>query len=272
MWIYGAPVHNRASIRVAVESTVCIFCDIELKRWFSKSHFRTGYTTGVPPYEDGIPWVDRDVNVCEQCGWWTVKELKHITYGYTHHESRFGATAGLKNLDLSDQSIPLSEIRGYLHRQYSGRYEVDPWRFEHVVADVYANLGYRTRVTSRSKDGGIDIVLDGPADSTIGVQVKRYKGRIAVDQIRAFTGALVASGLTHGIFVTTSTFTKSAEKLAADLDLRGIGIELLDHRRFFEALEIGQRNTFDHLDDPSFRIRVLPLEEDTGDPESGWAI
>ena len=49
----------------------------------------------------------------------------------------------------------------------------------------FGDLGYRARVTAYSGDDGIDVILDGDDDKAVGVQVKRYKNRIEVDQIRS---------------------------------------------------------------------------------------
>jgi restriction system protein len=152
-----------------------------------------------------------------------------------------------------------------LRRCFTNRQLIDPWKLEDVVASVYRGLGFHARVTGRTRDGGIDVVLDGDNGETIGVQVKRYKDTVRVDQIRAFVGALVEGHFTKGIFITTSAFTKGAPQCTAKVAERGIAIELLDSDRFYAALDISQQNVFDHLTDPNYRMDMCPLTETTPD-------
>jgi restriction system protein len=76
-----------------------------------------------------------------------------------------------------------------------------------VVGSVFADLGFESIVTGYQNDGGIDVILKDRMGSTIGVQVKRYRNRIDVRSIRELAGALLAGGMTRGIFVTTSDYT-----------------------------------------------------------------
>jgi restriction system protein len=136
--------------------------------------------------------------LCEVCGWWYWNNFtEHRLAGTTHPgiTSRHGAVGSLKEFDVSDQTLPIETVRSYLAAKYDARFEVDPLRFEDVVASVYRDIGYQARVTARRGDGGIDIVLDGPDQTTIGVQVKRYKETISVEQIRSFRGRCSLLGL-----------------------------------------------------------------------------
>jgi restriction system protein len=129
-------------------------------------------------------------------------------------------------------------------------------------------MGYNVRVTAYSGDDGIDVILDGPGNDVIGVQVKRYKGSIEVEQIRAFTGALVLGGLTKGIFVTTSRFQAGAVGTVDRLSRRGYRIELMDADRFYDALKIAQRARYEFKDDPTapyFQVRLNDLSMHTVD-------
>jgi restriction system protein len=108
------------------------------------------------------------------------------------------------------------------------------------------------RVTSYSGDEGIDVaILDGEGGETAGIQVKRYQGKISAEQIRSFTGALVLKGMTSGIFVTTSSFQKGAHHVKSVAQARGLAIELVDAKRFYDALRIAQRPVYTTIDVPS---------------------
>lgn len=178
------------------------------------------------------------LGVCPACGWWKYGVGTSIGGNPpTSFEVKF---ASLKILDLTDISIPVSDVRSYLTARYESRFEIHPRMFEEVVASVFRDHGYQARTTAYSGDGGIDVVLDGSNGSTIGVQVKRYKGRIAVDQIRELTGALVIEGHTRGVFVTTSDFQAGAGATAQRSAERGYPIDLVDAAAFLGALKIAQ--------------------------------
>jgi hypothetical protein len=188
---------------------------------------------------------------CSACGWWKLERNVQAEFGTSHpsggywNRRDYGAAGALRSLDLTDLSLPIEEIRAYLIAKYADRFDVHPRTFEEVVRDVMAALGYQARVTSYSNDGGIDVVLDGPNSSSVGVQVKRWRQKIKVEQIRAFLGALMLGGYTRGIFVTTSTFQTGASKIASKAAERAVPIELIDADRFYQALQLSQVNQFD---------------------------
>ncbi|MBC8065302.1 MAG: restriction endonuclease [Chlorobia bacterium] len=140
-------------------------------------------------------------------------------------------------MSLTDINAPLEEVRSYLTARYDQRFEVHPKLFEEVVASVFRDLGYRARATAYTGDDGIDVVmaLDDSSDETTGVQVKRYRDAISVEQLRSLAGALLIGGHTKGVFITTSTFQSGAERTAQISKDRGYEIQLLDAPGFSKA-------------------------------------
>jgi restriction system protein len=195
-----------------------------------------------------------DAYLCQSCGWWylTRRQEGNIISGLYDGESYsqyyghrvFEGSGSLKSLDLTDMRQPLDEVRTYLRVRYQERFDLHPRRFEEIVASVFHDLGYRSRVTAYHSDGGIDVVLDGPSGETVGIQVKRYRGRIRVAQVRELVGALVVGGFTEGIFVTTSSFQAGCGKAAERATSKGIAVRLMDASQFLAALEITQRNVY----------------------------
>jgi hypothetical protein len=249
IWSYDDPDPSVDSIRAAVNELACRYCDSLLTKPITSTISET-QSIWEKKFRDG-GYLDEQiitlVRCCPVCGWWTAKE-----------ESDDGSviqTAGgcgiLQQLDLSDQTVPLQEIRRYLVRRFEKRFSVDPSNFERVVASVYSDLGFTTRVTGRTGDNGIDVVLEGPDNRKIGVQVKRYMHSITVEQIREFVGALVINDLTKGVYVTTSTFQRGAQATVDKAACRGHAIELVDGNRFLQALGIAQRNQYFSLSDPT---------------------
>ncbi len=220
IWRYADKIHEIDLIKNAAGLSTCPFCssNLDLLRDFIEDK-------GVShEYETTI----RQFWACPVCGWWKGNEsFSHSEYGWRFH-SKGGAAASLLGLDLSDISMPVDEVRSYLAAKYEARFQVDPRTFELVVASVFRDHGYLAEATAYSNDGGIDVVLRDESEQRVGVQVKRYKNSIEVDQIRSFAGALLLGGMTKGIFVTTSKFQKGGAETAAKADLRGISIELQD--------------------------------------------
>jgi restriction system protein len=261
IWTYNSNVQSKAAITKAISLLHCAFCGARLVQLASADLEKV-----VPAYSNA----DRDDRIarcCDVCGWWTVSRTYDHTAGSDERglhgvrtKAQLGAAGCLKNFDASDQSVPIAEIRAYLSAKYDVRFNIDPSVFERVVASVYEDCGYKSRVTGRSGDEGIDIILDGPDNSLIGVQVKRYKGAIQVEQLRSLTGSLFLQGITRGIFVTTSGFTRGADDVVQKSALRGIAVELVDARRFYEAMGIAQRNAYRDRNDPTAPFRDVKLQ------------
>lgn len=175
---------------------------------------------------------------CNKCGWWRIIKDVTVSAKVSQLWQFFYGTAGLlKKLDLHNIDIPINEISKYLLAKYEARFSLHPKLFEDVTGQVFKNLGYDTIVTGYSNDGGIDVILEKEGKQ-IGVQVKRYKNKIKVDQIRELTGALFLSGISKGIFVTTSDFQSGASKTVKKSHDRGLPIELINSKRFYDILKL----------------------------------
>ncbi len=190
------------------------------------------------------------IDICAICGFWRIRQDFKSSKGTRdeYYTSVHAATATLRELDLSDISVPLQEARTYLVAKYDARFEMHPRLFEETVASVFKDLGYQVVVTGYSSDGGIDVILHDDS-GTIGVQVKRYKNSIEVEQIRSLTGALVLAGFTKGIFVTTSRFQAGAPDTVQKYSSCGYQIDLVDADRFYETLRLTQRPQYNSVEE-----------------------
>lgn len=235
MWEYGEA--GRLMTISSVGSNDCIYCQTPLLRLPAES------------FEKDIRRLFVQLSICPHCGWWAVYRVLQNGYEQTAGlaESYSGSIGCLKELNLNDISAPLSEVRQYLLARKDSAFDAHPKLFEDVVCSMFKDLGWSARVTAYSGDDGIDVILDGPDGSTIGVQVKRYKKerRIEAEQIRSLAGALLQGGHTRGIFITTSKYRKGASEAAQKLTAIGYPIELIDAERFLAALGIAQHNSFE---------------------------
>jgi restriction system protein len=248
-WVYGDQIRDKDALMSALSAKACIFCQSELKKsgFGALQNFNIGRL---------INSVDSSIDVCPLCGWWRYfsasqkRQVDHKGEPPKLQGEVWGAAGSLKNLDLTDQSVPIQEIRKFLFTRFSKRFSVSPRIFEEVVASVYRDLGYETVVTGKSGDGGIDVVMTGRDGCLIGVQVKRYRNTISVGQIRELTGAMVIKGLAKGMFVTTSDFQRGATDTAKNSGHRGFPVELVNADEFFSALGLAQRQRYHDNSDP----------------------
>lgn len=104
--------------------------------------------------------------------------------------------------------------------------------FERYLCLKFIQQGYRVRHTGKSGDFGADIVLyqDNPKKKII-VQAKRYRNSVNQDAIREVFAAKNHYKADECWVVTNSTFTKAAEVLAKDNN-----VKLFDRRYIYRLL------------------------------------
>ena len=148
--------------------------------WIGKGNVQIRYAE-----DEFAPIFERHVKVCSVCGWWVAFE-ETLQRKEDRVTVRSYAGAGtIKNLDLRNLDTPIEEVRAYLAGRYEERHKMNPTLFERTVASVFRDLGFHTRATGCSGDGGIDVILQDSGGSQIGVQVKRYRHTIQVNQIES---------------------------------------------------------------------------------------
>ena len=101
-----------------------------------------------------------------------------------------------------------------------------PLFFEKSVLKLLLAMGYGGKEnlfehTGKSHDGGIDGVIkqDPLGIQNIYIQAKRYASdnTIGSKELQSFSGALQGNGVERGVFITTSSFTKSAQEFSQKL-------------------------------------------------------
>ncbi len=108
-----------------------------------------------------------------------------------------------------------------------------PEFFERVVIDLLVSMGYggsrkeAGQAIGKSGDGGIDGIIkeDKLGLDIIYVQAKKWESSVGRPEIQKFAGALQGQRARKGIFITTSTFTKDAERYASSIDTKIILID-----------------------------------------------
>lgn len=251
IWEYNEVSENLT--KEILVSKACKFCtnDLIVIATNEKNQIIDNWHTPGSGYEGmgGNKKIVRLIKQCSTCGWWNITEetnsLENIDdHGDGYEENIvniFGAVGCLRKLDLQNLNQPIETIKNYLIAKYDDRFDINPQKFEEVVASVFKDIGFFSRVTNYRGDDGIDIILSDSSQKTIGVQVKRTKNKIEVHQIREFIGALIINDLTEGIYVTTSNYRSGAQKAKVKYLERGYPIKLVDADQFYSALELTQR-------------------------------
>lgn len=129
--------------------------------------------------------------------------------------------------------------------------EATPAFFERLIVELLLAMGYggtsenAGKALGKSGDDGIDGVIDQDplGVDQIYIQAKRYaeKNTIGPDAIRDFFGALDIKNAHKGIFVTTSSFSKSAVETAENLSARIVLIDGAELAHMMFRYNIGCR-------------------------------
>lgn len=103
--------------------------------------------------------------------------------------------------------------------------------FERFVADVFTELGYSVRVTKRTGDQGVDLIVSG-GRRVLAVQCKGYSGSVGNKAVQEVYAGMAHYGCDECVVVTNSAFTSGARDLA-----RSVGCRLLDGRDIPDLIE-----------------------------------
>ena len=116
-----------------------------------------------------------------------------------------------------------------------------PAFFERLVIDLLITMGYggsrreAGQAMGKSGDGGIDGLIkeDKLGLDVIYLQAKKWENAVPVKEIRDFTGALASKKAKKGIFITTSSFPKSAYDFVSQVEYK---IILIDGERLADLM------------------------------------
>lgn len=238
IWKHADSLRDDETVKQLADTKQCPHCKTPLTK------LRENINREKPNDGGSLTGMAYNAKFCMLCGWWVINSTLVRSTSFDFNSDKLAAVASLKNLDLSDLSIPIEDIRSFLTAKYDELQHLHPRLLEQTVASVLVPEGFTSLVTGYTKDEGIDAIFYSPNGNETGIQVKQSKNKIGVEQIREFTGALVMRGITEGAFVTTSDYTRGAKKGAKEATKRGYTIELYNAERFYEALKLYQRRRY----------------------------
>lgn len=107
---------------------------------------------------------------------------------------------------------------------------LDPYEFEHLVADLWEYIGWNTTVTNESQDGGVDIIArkDLPFPQKQLIQAKRYsqQNKVRREDVQQYSSLYLNRSSERDVgadvvaIVTTGNLTQPAREKAPELDVR----------------------------------------------------
>lgn len=131
--------------------------------------------------------------------------------------------------------------------------QMDEFEFEELVAEVWEQHGWDTAVTTKTSDGGVDVVAEkhSPFFQKIAIQAKRYNrsNKIGGPDVREYASVKeIFDDIDSVIVVTTSSFSSQADKMARKLD-----VKLIDGAAFVRMLKDidGSTSLVQHYTDSS---------------------
>lgn len=89
-----------------------------------------------------------------------------------------------------------------------------PQEYEHYCAAVLREREWTARVTRASGDQGVDIVAE-KRGARIVIQCKKYSKPVGNRAVQEIVAAIAHEDAERGVVVTTSGYTRAAERLAA---------------------------------------------------------
>jgi restriction system protein len=117
----------------------------------------------------------------------------------------------------------VEERAGAATRDVTFSDRMKPSEYEHLCADLLREAGWSARVTTYSRDFGVDVIAEKP-DQRIVVQCKLYSSPVGLKAVQEIAAGKVHEQANYAIVVSNQRFTTAAAQIAATN-----GVLLLHH-------------------------------------------
>jgi hypothetical protein len=143
--------------------------------------------------------------------------------------------------------------------------QMDPYEFEHFVADLWVRMGWETEVSDESMDEGVDVIArkQSPYEQTTLIQAKRYGPNTTVGSpdIQQYASLdRQYTGVDKVVVVTTNEFTNQARDLAERLN-----VKLIDGDTLAEL--VVEHDALDLVDEYLEFVTTVDHEDDSEPPD-----
>lgn len=121
---------------------------------------------------------------------------------------------------LEVSSLISTNLIKYFRQHPEELYQIDPRKFEELVAELFLGFGYSVELTAQTRDGGRDVIAVShrPANLRFLIECKRYAAErtVGIAPVQRLLGVVSAENSTKGILVTTARrFSRPATELMA---------------------------------------------------------
>ncbi|MCX2729695.1 restriction endonuclease [Saccharopolyspora sp. NFXS83] len=142
---------------------------------------------------------------------------KHFAADVSPHPEESVPVAPLLSFNMADPRIvdPIDVMSDIDQRP--NLLDLSPKDFEHFIQNLFARMGFDTKIFKADGDGGVDCVAYDPTPIRGGkyvIQVKLYTKTVPPTAVRDLYGVVQHEGATKGILITTSGFGPSSYEFA----------------------------------------------------------
>ena len=143
----------------------------------------------------------------------------------------------------------LKRVQGRTYRTEDEWRQMSDREFEFEIGKVYSRLGYQTKVTKRSGDGGVDVIATKD-NEIVYIQCKHYgeNTHLGAPELQAFWGCCSGNGINKGVMVCTSGLTKDAQafanKLKEKLEIIGMKELMKLDKTYYQSHPINSQRQF----------------------------
>jgi len=237
IWQYGSHTQSAPLLTSVFRSSICPCCANGQRLAVSD---RNDESDGRR-YSEYIK-----VMCCNLCGWWFVsKDTWDSSCGSVPDRALRSLTAtgaALRTFSLGPDDQQLVILESEIQAHLAGNGPSSAWAaLEDATKGVFREFGYQARVTARSKDGGIDVIVDHTEFGDVYAQVKHTKNKVGVRVLRELVGTMAINGATNSLLVTSSGFTRGVTKEQALAAQKGFIVELVDGSRLLASLNLTYR-------------------------------
>lgn len=123
--------------------------------------------------------------------------------------------------------------------------------FEIFLKNLFEKMGFKVKLTPKSKDYGADLIISRNKDTYI-VQAKCYDKTVGVKAIQEIIGARCHYKIYNAMVVTNNNFSREAVLLATENDVKLVGRDTLESIiSKFNVLAEKKNNSFSALSEGS---------------------
>lgn len=149
---------------------------------------------------------------------------------------------------IVDLGSGISALLHEVNRNPEILFNIEPRKFEELIAHILALHGFKVELTKRSRDGGKDIIAirsDLGIEAKYIIECKRHApgNPIGVELVRALHGVQTQEGANKAILATTSRFTADAKRFASATNTTKWAVSLKDFHDIREWVNVSVKNS-----------------------------